>query len=437
MERSPIPQSSKEEDSKAALTGGQSMCPSDATPALREEDRREGRASLLARGRWAYPEDHSDRDLRIDFLRGMVLFVLIIIHIDIFSFYNFLVWERIGCISGGEGFVILSGVVVGMVYRKKIAKQGWRDAVLRLLDRAVQLYRINVFVIASIALLSLVPFIDAQTVMTFNDRVAGQTYPLYPNPEASLQEWVAKILLLQVGPHQLQVLGLYVVLMGVSPIALWFMCNERTAVFLLFSWVLYFKNWAFPSMLTGAQFEYAFPVLTWQLIYFHGMAAGFHREKIATFMQGPYGKPLLVGASILFLGFLFFAQNTTNPNLPSYARLHIIPPEIFDSLYSRYFMKNTLGILRVANYVVALVVGYALFTRFWVLWERTFGWFLIPVGQASLYAFIVHVYIVLLLGNFAIFAQENIGVNTAAHTFALLLIWLMVKKEVFFRWIPH
>jgi hypothetical protein len=46
----------------------------------------------------------SDRDLRIDFLRGVVMFILIIVHVEFFSLYNLVAWERIGLISGGEGF---------------------------------------------------------------------------------------------------------------------------------------------------------------------------------------------------------------------------------------------------------------------------------------------------------------------------------------------
>jgi OpgC protein len=104
---------------------------------------------------------------------------------------------------------------------------------------------------------------------------------------------------------------------------------------------------------------------------------------------------------------------------------------------SKYFMKNTLGVLRLVNYFVALVVGYTLLTRFWTFWDKAFGWFFIPIGQATLHTFIVHVYIVLFLSNLAIFSQNNIWVNTVGHTFALAVIWLMVKKEVLYRWIPR
>lgn len=83
------------------------------------------------------------RDTRIDFIRGWVMLVLIVVHTEFFSLWNILVWERVGMISGGEGFVLLAGVVLGMVSRQRIARKGWGEASRRLIDRALQLYRVH------------------------------------------------------------------------------------------------------------------------------------------------------------------------------------------------------------------------------------------------------------------------------------------------------
>ena len=111
-----------------------------------------------------------ERDLRIDFLRGLVMFVLVVIHIELVSVLTFFAWERVGLISGGEGFVILSGVVLGMVSRKRVETRGWSYSVARLVDRSVQLYRVNVAVVLSVLLLSLVPFLNTLEVRSFTDR---------------------------------------------------------------------------------------------------------------------------------------------------------------------------------------------------------------------------------------------------------------------------
>src|SRR5258707_14069393 len=90
---------------------------------------------------WAYSPTADGRDLRIDFLRGMGMLVLVVVHFELFSLYNFLAWERIGVISGAEGFVIFSGCVIGLIYRRRLEQKGWQDAGWKLLDRPTQLAR--------------------------------------------------------------------------------------------------------------------------------------------------------------------------------------------------------------------------------------------------------------------------------------------------------
>jgi hypothetical protein len=390
---------------------------------------------------WAYSAVAGDRDLRIDFLRGVVMFILVIVHFELFSIYNFLAWERVGVISGAEGFVILSGCVIGMIYRRRIEEKGFKDASWKLFDRATLLYRVNVCVSVSVFLLSLLPWIDMRAVMTFTDRGSGTVYQLYPEAGTNAQTWLARILTLRGGPHQIQILGLYVCLLALSPFALFLLRQGRWRLLLCLSWLFYLFNWAYPQMPTGAQFEYAFPLLTWQLLFLHGLALGYNREGVFSFMSSRSGRPLLIGCCVLFGAFLFFAQNTPNPLIPPYARLSLIPPAVFNTLYDPYFLKNTLGPLRVVNDAVALVASLTFLTLLWRPIERVFGGFFIPLGQASLYVFIVHVYVLALVSNLAPLHlttdHRDLWVNTLVHTAALAILWLLVRYKVFYRWIPR
>jgi hypothetical protein len=390
---------------------------------------------------WAYSPTADGRDLRIDFLRGVVMLVLVVVHFELFSIYNFVAWERVGVISGAEGFVLFSGLVIGMIYRRRIETKGFRDAAWKLFDRATQLYRVNVFVSLSIFLLSLLPILDMRAVMTFTDRGSNITYPLYPEAGTNVHTWLARILTLRGGPHQIQILGLYVCLLALSPLVLFLLRQERWRLLLALSWLFYLFNWAYPQMPTGAQFEYAFPLLTWQLLYVHGVTLGYHRERVFAFMSSRRGRPLLIACWILFGAFFFFAQNTPNPLLPSYARLSLIPPAVFNKLYDPYFLKNTLGPLRVLNDAVAMVACLTLLTLLWRPIERAFGWFFIPIGQASLYVFVVHVYILALFSNaFPLHLtteHRDLWINTLVHTAALSILWLLVRYKVLYRWVPR
>lgn len=380
------------------------------------------------------------RDLRIDFIRGVVMFLLVVVHIEFFSAYSLVAWERVGLVSGAEGFVILSGFVVGMVFGARIQQRGFGAAAGGLVDRALQLYRVNLFVIVSIALLRAWSLADTTAVTTFTDQAAHLTYSLYWVPDAPLANKIADVVLLRSGPHQMQILGLYVALLVFSPIALWLLSIRRTGVLLLISAVLYIRNWAFPGPVTTAQFENAFPLLTWQFIYVLGMTAGFHRARVKAFMQTGRGRAVFAGAVLVAAAMFVWAQMTPNPLLPSWARLSLVPPDLFWHIRDRWFDKNTLGVGRIVNYFALLIIGYAVLTRYWTPIARALGWFFVPIGQASLYVFIVHVFIVLLVSNIAPFGLDGpqpVLLHTLLHTLALVTLWLMVRYQVLFGWIPR
>ncbi len=397
---------------------------------------------LSLRQRWAYVAEDGERDLRIDFLRGVVMVVLITVHIELFSVFNLFTFERFGCISGGEGFVILSGVVLGRAYGRRVrAGAPWTDTTWKLLERAAQLYRVSVALIAIVWLVRLSGWVDVSAITSFIDRANDKVYPLYPALGASWNAVAGSMAVLRSGPHQVQVLGLYVILIAFVPLALYIMNQGKTSGILAMSWIVYLYNTAYPAMPTGAQFEYGFPVLTWQLIFFHGVAVGYHWKALMDFAATPRGRIAVAGCVALACAFAFFAQNTTNANMPTWARISVIPPDVFNDIYRRFFQKNTLGVLRVVNYAVALVTAMVALTVAWVPLRRWLGWFLIPIGQCTLYVFILHLFVVAFINIIIPFkisiSHDDIWLNTAAHAAALAFLWAMVRWRVAFGFIPR
>lgn len=378
------------------------------------------------------------RDLRFDFIRGAVMWVLLINHIEIFSFWNHLVWERIGVISGGEGFVIVSGMVVGMINRKKMDAGKQEMVFNNCLARSVQLYRVNVFIIVSVLILHLLPWPDASAAMTFHDRGSDKIYPLYPGEGTPIMTYIGQILLLRCGPHQFQIIGLYILLIAATPWLLARFKNHHTKLILGISWLIYFYQALSPSRPTKAQFEYGFPILAWQLIYIHGLAFGFHIQAIKRwFSVGRRTQILLVLSTVLFLVFLFFTLNNPSPNLPDFLYLNLIEKDVFYNLYHQYFRKNQLGILRILNYAVILILAFKLLSVGWRWIFKACGWFFVPIGQATLYAFIIHVYLIILLDQFGYLQGGTFWQNTIVHSVALLTVWLMVRFKIGFKWIPR
>ena len=387
---------------------------------------------------FAYPNNGSVRDLRIDFLRGLVMLVVITVHLEYFSLLAMFAWERIGLISSAEGFVALSGLVVGIVYRKKLYNDGFIPTAQKLLARAFQLYRVNIAVILSIALLGLLPFVDVYEVTHWmSPGGRSPAYPLYPPPSTAWYEVLIQALLLKIGPHQFQVIGLYVVLMGFAPAALYIMYKGKTRWLLILSWGFYIVNQFMHFRLTGARFELAFPVLTWQLLFLNCMAAGFHRDAIGQYFSGYKHRSILTLAVVSSLGFTFIAFNNPNTNFWPWPQLSIIDPKLFQAIYELAFQKNKLGIGRIVNNLALYIIAYGLLTHYWSVFNKALGWLLIPLGQASLYVFIVHVYFVLLVSNTPIPSYHNFYLNTLVHIGSILAIWYMVKNQVLYKLIPR
>jgi len=379
------------------------------------------------------------RDLRVDFIRGFVMLILISVHISMTSFYNYVSWERFGLVTGAEGFVLLSGLILGMLSRMRMDHDGFGSTVNKQFDRAFLLYRTSLVVILTVLLIDFIPFIDAKEAMTFT-AYSGKVYDLYPNM-AMFAEYhdkiIAKFFMLRYGPHQFQILGLYVILLMLSPFILWLLGKNRVGVVLSLSWIIYFGNNGFHVRPIGAQFEYAFPLLTWQILFVHGLVIGYYRHEIWNFFHSKKGAVTFWSIFVLFLGFLFFTYNNPIPQLADAMKLHFIEPETFRKIYKTYFDKNTLGFGRLINDFAVLVVSYAILSYLWKPINKLFGWFFIPIGQASLYVFILHVFACIVIANITWFGGDDIWVNTLGHTLVFASMWLMVRYKILFNVIPR
>jgi hypothetical protein len=380
-----------------------------------------------------------NRDLVIDSIRGLAVLSFIANHIEVFSAYSLLFWERVGVVSGAETFVLLSGVVIGTSYKRLLMELGWRPAILKLLRRAAQLWRVNVVVIFIVALFSVFHFNVREVVAYIDHDDAGQVYSLYPAPGTSPLSWLVLALRLKIGPAQIQILGLYVCLLLLTPLALLLMTNRRTLVMLTFSWLTYVWYQWHPTKVTGCMFEDAFPLLAWQLLYLHGQAIGYHRQVVFDFFGSPKGRFVLGTAGVLGVAFWFWALNAPDIVIPRFAKFTVIPPSLYTHVYGKFMIKSSLGILRVVDDFCVFTLLYVLLARSWRSFDRVLGWLLVPLGQASLYVFIVHVFFIALIGSIIPFGYEHphFWFNTAIVSLTILLIWVMVRYRVFFAWIPR
>jgi len=386
--------------------------------------------------RYAVP---GKRDLRGDMLRGIALVMMVVAHTELLSLVNIFTWERFGLTTGAEGFVILSGFMLGMLNRQRLQKEVLLTVSWTLWRRAGKIYLVNLTIIGLMLLLSRIPYVNTFEVTHFVDRYSGTVWSLFPTTPQIKETWFNIILYLQIGPHQTQILGLYICLLLLSPLFLALLKGRRAGWLLLASLAGYVSYHLWPTRLTVAEFEFAFPLLAWQFIYVLGMCCGWYKDELMSLARTPGGY-IVMGIMVIYaLVMMFVAQNHTNPFMPSFLLLHVIPPADFNWFYYHLASKNALGPCRVLNDFSLMLLVYLVLTFCWRPLERALGWFLIPLGQHSLYTFILHVFVVMAVSQFVDFDlwhQAWIR-NTLIHLAALGLLWWMAKKEIGGRFIPN
>ena len=372
-------------------------------------------------------------------MRGIALVMMVVAHTEVMSVFNIFSWERFGLTTGAEGFVILSGFMLGMLNRTRLQKVVLLTVSWGLYLRAWKIYRVNIIIIVSFILLAWVPNITLFEVTHFTDRFSGESWSLYPVTPQIKETWFNIILYLQIGPHQTQILGLYIFLLLFSPLFLGMLQKGKVWWLLGLSLLVYSLWQRWPLRLTPAEFEFAFPLLAWQFIFVLGMACGWYKAELLSFARTPAGKVVVVALVMVSLVLGFVAQNHTNPFMPPALLLHVIPSDTFNTFYHTWAAKNGLGPVRVLNDIALMVTVYLVLTWWWVPLNKMFGWFLIPLGQHSLYTFILHVYVVLLVSQFITFDlwRHAWTENTLVHAAALGILWLMAKYNVAARWIPN
>src|SRR5438093_13368185 len=88
---------------------------------------------------WRYAES-GKRDRRLDLLRGYCVFAMTVDHLDAPTWLYVLTGGNRFFVSAAEGFLFISGLVMGVVYRPIVERFGLRAAAARALRRALLLY---------------------------------------------------------------------------------------------------------------------------------------------------------------------------------------------------------------------------------------------------------------------------------------------------------
>ena len=353
------------------------------------------------------------RDLRIDWLRGLAMTCVIVNHSRLSSLLSWFSYQRFWVVTAAEVFVVLSGVVLGIVYGRRLRRDGFFPVAKGLCRRAIFLYTAFVAVTLSVLALSLLG-VDTSSLTTLDEQ--GTAWFLEPRA-MTLDMW-RDVALMRHGPWTFEIIGLYVFLVLAALPCLIAFRRAGWRLTLAASWAIYAFYQISPHELTSAGFETVFPISAWQLLFVHGVAVGYYRDAIAgSVARWPRRVPIVASAGAAV--FMLFALSNPLADGPSWLRLSVVSPELFTYVYEHYFALSNLGIGRLLNLAVALPLGYALLTWCWPIVRASQAVF-VTLGERSLGAFILHVYGLILLANLP--HPDALWFNTWAQVILILSI---------------
>src|SRR5262245_4087847 len=176
----------------------------------------------------------SRRDVRIDWLRGLAMTCVIVNHSKLTSLLSWFSYERFWIVTAAEVFVVLSGVVLGMVYGRRLARDGWRAVVRGLGRRAMLLY--GAFVGVTVSLLVLAAMgVDVGFLVPTD----GETAEWFLAPTTMTMSAWRDVLFMRAGPWAFEIIGLYVWLVAAAIPCLLILHRDGWRVLLAASWALY------------------------------------------------------------------------------------------------------------------------------------------------------------------------------------------------------
>ncbi len=316
------------------------------------------------------------RDLRLDLFRGVANWAIFLDHIPD-NVVNWITTRNYGFSDAADLFVFISGYTASFVYARMMLDRGFLVGATRLTKRVWQLYvaHIILFVIyiASISYPAL-RFGDSEMINEFN--VAG----LVDNATETLRQG----LFLRFKPLNLDVLPLYIVLMGLFPPVLWFMLRkpDLTMVLSIVLWlVARHFGWNLNAYPAG---QWYFNPYCWQVLFVFGAwcAMGGARRSM-TVINAPV-------TLYLCLGYLLFALVMTMAGrFPAFGGM--FPEWLFSAFNPND--KTNLAPYRFIHFVVIVILVIRFVPKEWPGLEWKVFDPLIVCGQQSLAVFCVGVFL--------------------------------------------
>ncbi len=336
-------------------------------------------------------EPNHVRDPRLDFFRGLGMFIILVAHITD-NPWTLFIPARFGFSDATEIFVFCSGMASAIAFGAVFARAGWLMGFLRIVSRMWQVYWVHLGVfftaLLSMLLLNASGYFPRDEIRALN---------LYPFLDATGPNLIGLMTLTYV-PNYFDILPMYLVILGMIPLMIALArVDPRLALLASASlWlVANISGLNFPAELwfsTGSERPWFFNPFAWQLVFFTGFA----------FMSGwlpapPVNRALIALAAAVVVLSVPFAWHES---ISEFKAIRAWRKE-----WTFLFDKTDLGILRYIHFValaylawVAVGPGGVRLTG-GAVWTGIVG-VISRVGQQSLAVFATSMVLARILGAF-------------------------------------
>jgi hypothetical protein len=342
----------------------------------------------------------SQRNPVYDLLRGYFLIVILIDHLSRWpSLFQFISGRGELWVTAAEGFFFISGLMIGIIRGRDVARRGFQTAAKKLASRGVQLYGVAVGMTLLVTAIgrALLHFdtggykagLDGYNSWS---HIIGQTLSLH-----YLYGWT-------------DFLYYYAIYMIAAIPVLWLLSRRR---------------WGIVASISVGLFLLAKYVATspdnywwiWQLYFVGGVMIGFYRKELGrayakvdqTMRRSLENGLVLVGLALLGISALYTFWS------PLEGR----------SWVEYWLQTSRSGQLRPAAFAVVFAALFIMADRYqgWVV--AKLGWLLLPLGQRSLYVYCLEGLLLFVMGYNLV--PDSLLINTGVTLVSIAAIWYGAK----------
>jgi hypothetical protein len=356
----------------------------------------------------------SKRILAFDLIRGFFLLVIMVDHVELYpSLFDFFTGKGRLWVSAAEGFFFLSGLLIGMIYRRRLGL-GMKFIFRKMWTRAAELY------VAGVSL----TFLFLAWVEFTHHAPIKDTLPS-PFP---WHHYIAEALLMRFTYGWADFLVRFAILMLFAPLVFYVISKGK--------WWLALMGIVGVWLFRGPSFS-----LAWQLIFNLGMLVGFYWQQIETrFRKLKRNRRRMVKRGLAAAaGLTFIASYASvyvltllnrlwgDGSLPQWLQHVTYTWERLNYDVWVYADKWTMGPVRVVLFAIWFPVLYWLVHKYQQPIAHYSRGILELLGRNSLFVYVVHSFIVFTLKMYFIPPTTNLLQNFLITGIGLALLISITK----------